>query len=220
MASIPFSREQFVAVFAAYNDAVWPAQWLLMAAALACVWLAKAGTLRASRAAWAILALLWAWAALAYHWAHFAAINPAAYAFAGLFLAGAGLFARAAVRGTARFGLDAHTAPWGLLLVAIALVGYPVASHLLGHHYPRAPTFGVPCPTAIFTLGMLLLCVSPVPRAVLAVPLLWAAVGAVAAFAFSMYEDFVLVFAGLLTLLLQVKDPEEGVEDGGVSGGD
>ena len=211
LASIPFSREQFMGAFSAYNDAVWPAQYVLLAAAVACVLLARAGTLRASRAAWAILALLWAWMAIAYHWAHFAAINPAAYAFAALFLAAAGLFARAAILGTPRFGLDSHTAPWGLLLVAIGLVGYPVASHLLGHHYPDAPTFGVPCPTTIFTLGMLLLCVSPVPRAVLAIPLLWVAVGTVAAFAFSMYEDFVLVFAGLLALGLQVKDPGEDV---------
>jgi hypothetical protein len=217
---IPFSREQFMAVFAAYNDAVWPAQGLLLAAAVACVLLATVGTPRAGRAAWAILALFWAWMALAYHWAHFAAINPAAYAFAALFLAGAGLFASAAVRGTLRFGLGAHTAPWGLLLVAIALVGYPVASHLLGHRYPQMPTFGTPCPTTIFTLGMLLLCVSPVPRAVLAIPLLWAAVGTVAAFAFSMYEDFALLFAGLLTLLLQVKDPADEVEDGGALSGD
>ena len=27
---IPFSREQFMAVFAAYNEAAWPAQWLLL----------------------------------------------------------------------------------------------------------------------------------------------------------------------------------------------
>jgi hypothetical protein len=213
---IPFSREQFMAAFSDYNDAVWPAQWLLLAAAVACVVLARVGTPRAGRAACAILALLWAWMAIAYHWAHFAAINPAAYAFAALFLAAAGLFASAAIRGTLRFSLGARTAPWGLLLVAIALVGYPVASYLLGHRYPEMPTLGTPCPTTIFTLGMLLLCASPVPRTLLAIPLLWAAVGTVAAFAFQMYEDFALVFAGLLTLLLQVKDPGDGVGDRGV----
>ncbi len=210
---IPFSREQFMAVFAAYNDAVWPAQWLLLAAAVACVLLARIGTPRAGRAACAILALLWAWTAVAYHWAHFAAINPAAYAFAALSLAAAGLFAWAAIRGTLRFGLDSRTAPWGLLLVVVALVGYPIASHLLGHRYPKMPTFGLPCPTTVFTLGMLLISVSPVPRPILAIPLLWAAVGTVAAFAFAMYEDFTLVFAALLTLLLQIEDGGEEVED-------
>lgn len=217
---IPFSREQFMAVFAAYNDAVWPAQWPLLAAAVACVALARAGTPRAGRAAWAILALLWAWMAIAYHWAHFAAINPAAYLFAGLCLVAAGLFARAAVLGTPRFGLDSPTAPWGLLLVVVALVGYPIASDLLGHRYPEMPTFGLPCPTTIFTLGMLLLAVSPVPRLILAIPLLWAAVGTVGAFTFAMYEDFALLFAGLLTLLLQLKDGGEEVEDRGAITGD
>lgn len=212
---IPFSREQFMAVFVAYNEAVWPAQWLLLGAAVACVALARAGTLRASRAACAILALLWAWMAIAYHWAYFAAINPPAYLFAGLFLVAAGLFAWAGWRGRIRFSLDSHTAPWGLLLVVIALVGYPIASHWVGHHYPETPTFGLPCPTTIFTLGLLLLCVSPVPRTVLAIPLLWAAVGTVAAFTFSMYEDFALLFAALLTLLLQLNDGGEEVEDRG-----
>jgi len=88
-------------------------------------------------------------------------------------------------------------------------VGYPVASHLLGHRYPEMPTFGLPCPTTIFTLGMLLLCVSPVPRLLLAIPLLWVGVGTVGAFTFAMYEDFTLLFAGLLTLLLQLQDGGE-----------
>ena len=211
---IPFNREQFMAVFAAYNEAVWPAQWLLLAAAVACVVLARVGTLRAGRAASAILALLWAWMAVAYHWMQFSDVNPAAYLFAGFCLVAAGLFAWAAVRGTLHFGLDSRTAPWGLLLVAVALVGYPIASHLLGHRYPETPTFGAPCPTTIFTLGMLLLSASPAPRRILAIPLLWAAVGTVAAFAFSMYEDFSLLFAGLLALLLQLKDPEKELESG------
>jgi FtsH-binding integral membrane protein len=209
---LPFSREQFMAVFAAYNEAVWPAQWLLMAAAVACLLLVRAGTLRASRAACAILAFFWAWMAVAYHWAHFARINGAAHLFAAFSLAAAALFAWAGIRGRVRFSLASHTAPWGLLLVVLALAGYPIASHLVGHHYPETPTFGLPCPTTIFTLGMLLFSVAPVPRAVLAVPLLWAAVGTTGAFTLAMYEDFALLFAGLLALLLQLKDPGEEVD--------
>lgn len=40
----------------------------------------------------AILAVLWVWQALAYHLAFFTAINPLAYAFAGLFIAAAVTF--------------------------------------------------------------------------------------------------------------------------------
>ena len=47
----------------------------------------------------------------------------------------------------------------------------------LGHAYPAMPTFGAPCPTTLFTIGMLCFLVPPYPRAPLVAPILWAVVG-------------------------------------------
>jgi hypothetical protein len=194
---LPFTRSQFFEVFAAYNEDVWPAQWVLLALAAAATALAARGGPRASRGVPAVLALLWAWMAAAYHATHFSAINPAAWLFAALFAAAAVAFAMAALAGRLRFeGAGAHrTAGW--LWIAVALVAYPLAGYAAGHRYPAFPTFGLPCPTTIFTLGLLHLAARPVPRAVLLVPLLWSVLGAYAAFRLGVPQDLALLAAGL-----------------------
>lgn len=62
------------------------------------------------------------------------------------------------------------------------------------------PTFGVPCPTVIFTFGVLTWCLRPVPRSVLVVPVLWALLGVSAATSLGAVEDLGLPIAALLAL--------------------
>jgi hypothetical protein len=61
-----------------------------------------------------------------------------------------------------------------------------------GHRYPGMPTFGLPCPTTIFTIGMLTLIKSPQPRMVMIVPVLWCVVGVQAAFLLGVPQDLAL----------------------------
>lgn len=98
----------------------------------------------------------------------------------------------------------------GATLIAFALVVYPIIGYFIGHRYPNAPTFGVPCPTTIFTLGMLLFSVHPVSRWVFVVPLLWAAVGTLAAFQFGVLEDLGLFVAGVATITVMLVTPAPG----------
>lgn len=69
--------------------------------------------------------------------------------------------------------------------------------------------FGVaPCPTTIFTFGLLLLTRGPVPLRLLVIPLLWALVGASAALHLGVREDLGLVVTGLVaTALLLLARP-------------
>jgi hypothetical protein len=62
---------------------------------------------------------------------------------------------------------------------------------------PRAPAFGVPCPTTIFTAGLLL--ATPLSRWLLVIPIVWSLVGGSAAFLFGMTPDLML-FATAVTL--------------------
>jgi hypothetical protein len=87
---LPFTSEQFFAVFTDYNRAVWPAQWLLWLAGAGALAGSVAGSRRGSRLALLALAGLWLWMAFAYHLAFFAAVNPMARFFAVAF-AGQGL---------------------------------------------------------------------------------------------------------------------------------
>lgn len=203
---LPFSVEQFFGVFRAYNTAVWPAQVLLVALALlalAVIWRHPTWT---GAAVSAILATLWAWLALVYHVAFFASINPLAYAFAALAFVAALLFGwYGVVRREVefRFAKDARTAI-GLVLVVFALAVYPVWATLAGHGYPELPTFGLPCPTTIFTIGLLALSSGQRTRILLAVPILWSLVGSQAAFLLDVKPDLGLAVAGFIALGLFV----------------
>lgn len=56
----------------------------------------------------------------------------------------------------------------------------------------------MPCPTTIFTFGILLMARAPVPGVVLVAPMLWAAIGAVAAFSLGVTQDLALLAMLLL----------------------
>ena len=84
----------------------------------------------------------------------------------------------------------------GLALIVYAMVAYPLLGMAFGHGYPQAPMFGlVPCPTTIFTFGMLLLAARP-KRLLLWLPLVWSAIGFFAAVKFGICEDVGLLVAG------------------------
>ena len=85
-----------------------------------------------------------------------------------------------------------------------ALLIYPVLGSMLGHVYPQSPTFGLPCPTTIFTFGILLWTDKQVPIPVLIIPFLWSIIGFTAALSLGITEDTGLLIAGVVSTLLIV----------------
>lgn len=195
---MPFTIEDFLDVFRRYNEAVWPAQWIL-------VILALVGVVAALRAQWLtrapafILAVLWLWMGIVYHLVYFRPINPAAVVFGGLFIVQAGVFVWLGLRNPAvRFTVRRDAAGLlGGLMIAFALIIYPSLGWLAGHRYPAAPTFGLPCPTTVFTFGLLLWVQPALPRRVFIIPVLWSVIATVAAFQLGMVEDFSLPLAAI-----------------------
>lgn len=190
---LPFTREQFFTVFSDYNDAVWPAQAVLYVAALIAVALAFRGTRGASRIGFGVLALLWAWMGIVYHAGFFSAINPAARIFAGAFVVQAGVFVYLAASGKAvaiapRRDLAGRM---GGVLIVTGLIVYPILSMFGGHRYPAQPTFGLPCPTTIYTFGILLWS-HGMPRYAAIVPVLWVLPATIAAVQLGVREDLLL----------------------------
>lgn len=198
--ALPFTIEQFLAIFEAYNLAIWPVQIVAYVLGLMAIALVVRGGANSGSLVSGILALLWLWTGLAYHLWFFAEINPVARVFALVFIVQAGVFVYAGiVQPELRFRAQA-SAPGllGTLFIVYALVLYPLMGALLGHAYPRSPTFGVtPCPLTIFTLGMLLWVERPVPRYVLGIPLLWSLVGSSAAVSLGILEDTGLLVAAV-----------------------
>lgn len=69
--NLPFTQDQFFGVFAAYNVAVWPAQFVLTVLAISMLVIVLWMPERAGRPVSYGLALLWCWLALAYRLAFF-----------------------------------------------------------------------------------------------------------------------------------------------------
>jgi len=199
---IPFTIEQFFEIFGRYNESVWPAQIGLNMLALAAVGLLFTGHSASDRVIAIILGGFWLWMAVAYHLLFFAAINPAAWVFGLFFLTEAlWIIWLGAVQGKLHFRVTSELRGMlGITLLVFSLVIYPVLGYLLGHHYPYIPTFGLPCPTTIFTLGTFLMLSAPIQRSVFIVPLLWTAVGSVAAFKLGVLQDLSLLAAGMIGL--------------------
>ena len=203
---MPFAVADFFDVFRRYNEAVWPAQVVLTALAVVTVLLAARSTPRSSAAASLILAALWVWMGLVYHLGFFTRINPLAIAFFVGFVAQAVLIIAYGVwrrRIELRFDRSGASVLAGVVL-AYALLGYPALGYALGHQYPAAPTFGVPCPTTIFTFGILLLAGRSLPRVLLIIPTLWALVATSAALSLGVPEDFGLPIAALMTVAISI----------------
>ncbi len=200
---MPFTTEEFLLLFEDYNTSVWPMQliWYLLGLfAISFLFVKKATTGVLINL---ILALLWFWMGAVYHFLYFSSINPMAYFFGIFFILQSAIFLWAGVIGKelpyrVKFNLKGIT---GLLFLIFTIVIYPILSYTFGHVYPRTPTFGLPCPTTIFTFGILLFAANRVRWYVFIIPLLWSFIGFSAAIDLSMKEDYSLVIAGIIAAL-------------------
>jgi hypothetical protein len=200
---MPFSRAEFFWIFARYNDAVWPAQIVLNALAVSAAFLAFRRSVAASRAANMILAALWLWMAVAYHAAFFVVINPLAIGFAVVFGIQSLLFISLAFEPEPIYRPKRDFAGLaGALLIVFSLAIYPALSVAAGHAFPAQPTFGLPCPTTIFTLGMLLWAAGIAPKRLFIIPVLWTAIATVGAVQLGVIEDVSLPVAAVAAIVV------------------
>lgn len=200
----PFTIEEFFGVFVAYNAAIWPLQIIAYLAGILAVASLWEKRLRANLIVPVVLALLWACNAIGYHLMYFSTINPLAKSFAVFFMAQAILFAFAAMFAKKlHFVLELNVrSAAGIALIVYALLIYPVLGIIAGHGLMAGPMFGVaPCPTTIFTIGILLLARGNWVLWLSIIPGLWSLVGLAAALQLGIPEDLGLPVAGLLLLL-------------------
>jgi hypothetical protein len=201
---LPFTPDQFLSVFAKYNEAFWPVVvvlWFATIAALVVVWRRPE---RWSPMLSVFLGALWLWNAVAYQAYLFTRINPAAWIFTALFAVQAVLFLRAGhTRRPTYLSASRARQALGLMLAAYSLA-YPFLTMAVGHDYPATPTFGLPCPTTVLTIGLLLTVRGRVPVALSVVPILWSFIGGSAALLLQVQTDYVLLAAGVLLLVVLV----------------
>ena len=204
---VPFTREVFLGLFEQYNAAVWPGQLaayllgiLILLAAIR--WHRGNGPLVA-----AALAAAWVWNGVAYHMVHFTTLVWAAWAFGALFVLQGLLFLVTGVlRDRLAFRFEGGVIGWtGIGMALFAMAAYPLFAVLAGQGWARTPPFGLaPCPTAIFTFGILLLAEPPVPLHLLVIPVLWSIVGGSMAWVLGIPQNLALPAVAVLAIVLAV----------------
>jgi hypothetical protein len=171
-----FSPRTYYRLFELYNAAIWPAQILTVALGIVCVALLRRGGVARGRLIAGILGTCWLWVGVAFLAERYASINFAATYFAMAFgVEAALLVAIGVVRGRIAFEWPADPAGRvGLAAFLFALLVEPLIGPALGRPWRQVEIFGVaPDPTAVATLGMLLLARVRRRWVLMIVPVLW-----------------------------------------------
>jgi len=206
-----FSPRIYWRLFASLNQQAWPAQPLIIGAALAWLWRhgrhAAALGPAAVRLALAGTALTWLTVAWFFFHQRYAPINwAAACATVAFALQAAGLLALALLGGV-HSQADTVRRRAGLALLLWALLAHPLLAWVAGRPWLQAEVFGLaPDPTAVGTLGLLLLLRAQRPAAragLLALwplPWLWCLISAATLWTMGSAQAAVLAAAAALSL--------------------
>ena len=198
-----FIEEEFLSMLAGYNEAIWPVQILAYIIAVTAVVACFIKNRYSDRLILATLVLFWLWNGIVFSAIFWSEIYPYAYLFAVLLTSQGILFVYGMIRSefSFRFRIDVYSMI-GLTFIVYALLVYQLIGMGIGHDYPAFFAPGLtPCPTAIFTFGILLLTDKRFPNYFLAIPLLSALAGILAAMN-GIIEDYGLITAGLLGTVL------------------
>ena len=208
-----FSARTYHRLFELYNAAIWPAQVAADVLGLAMLVLVlrtrPPGAASRRRAIAAILAALWIWVAVAFLAIRYATINWAAVYFAWAFgLEAALLLGVGAFRGAIVFERPGDLAGRaGLAIFVFALALEPVVGLVAGRGraWPSAELFGVaPDPTAVGTLGLLLLARVRGRGWLMVVPALWCAVAGLTLSALKSPDFWIPPAAAILAIVLAI----------------
>lgn len=201
---MPFNVEQFLEVLKNYNQTIGVLPVVIaFCLGILAIWSLIKKKAYANKLTNNILAVFWIWNGAVYHLGFFLEINPAARIFGILFIIQGLLFFyfgnfTSRLQYTLKNGIYSILA-WILIVYAILI--YNILSPILGHVYPVAPLFGVaPCPTTIFTFGLLIFTSEKMPKAIMIAPFIWSLIGGSASILFGIYEDLVLLISGFLTI--------------------
>lgn len=188
-----------------YNSIIFPLQVVAYLLGLTAIMLAVKKTAYSGRLVAGILVLLFLWVGIVFNGMYFQKIFPPATVLAVLFVLQALLFLIwGVIKPSINFDPRSDASGWiGGLLMFYAMIGYPVLEALMGRGYPATLPFGLaPCPTATFTLGLLLWADEKLPKGLLVIPILFAVFFGAFTTLTVFIEDAGLVLAGVVTFIL------------------
>ena len=202
-----FSAQTYYRLFERYNLDLWPLQILLLVLGVTVLALWWRDGDRAGRAIAVILAVCWLWVAWGFHWQRYASINLAASYFALAFVVQALLLlwlgvVRGRLTPVPATRLQQRA---GLVLFLFALLAFPLMGPMLGRSWTQAEVFGMaPDPTALATLGILLLAGARPAWGLFPIPVAWCVISGATLWAMESPDFAIVPLAALLAILLAV----------------
>lgn len=200
----PFTFDEFLEMIERFNTDWWPAHVIMYALATAAIFYAIRKTTYSGKIVAAILSLFWIWTGIIFNLLYFSKLYPMSnlfvvlYVLEGIILAWVGIF-RKNLSFSVRADLFGLT---GGIMIIYALIGYPLVGYASGRGCMHLLYPGMmPCPTAIFTLGIFLWTEKPLPKIVPVIPVIYALSGFVPVM-LGVVEDVGLIVAGVVTALL------------------
>ena len=205
-----FTAHTYYRLFETYNAAIWPAQVLAAALGIAILVLLRRGTPGGSRGIAGILAAGWLWIGVAFLAKRYAAINGSTMYFAWAFGVEAALLLWL---GAARGGLSfprptdlPRRAGLGIFLFALFVM--PLADPLLRRSWTGSQLFLLcPDPTAVGTLGLLLLARARRRWPLMVIPTLWCLYTAIFLFAMKSPDWWIPPLAAAIVMTLTLFRP-------------
>jgi hypothetical protein len=169
-----FSPRVYWRMFELHNAALWPLHLLTLAAGLIVILLIARRPGSGARWLALILAILWIFVGWAFLWNRYATINWAAAYLAPAFAVEGVLLLIVSLRGGLTFDRRGLAGWAGYLILGFALAGQPWLALLQGRGWASSEVFGIaPDPTAMATLGVLLLARGRLLPMLLPIPALW-----------------------------------------------
>ncbi|BDW95053.1 hypothetical protein MACH10_07380 [Thalassospira tepidiphila] len=209
-----FSPRVYYRLFETLNT-TW---WLVVASALIAGVIASGLALRhgfrGNRVILVLLALVWAWSGYGFLWQYYQPINWAVPYLLPAFALQVVLFAIFAARPLPlRFGWRGDLSCYvGASLVAFALIVYPFIGLIEGRDLVQAEIFGSAAdPTAVGTLGFVLLSRGTWRWVLLPVPLAWCVISAGTLWVMDQYVVYLMLAAVWVTVFCGWLDLKNGV---------
>jgi hypothetical protein len=170
-----FSSRVYSRMFELHNAALWPLHVLTLAAGLIIILLIARRPATWARWIAFILAILWVFVGWSFLWNRYATINwAAAYVAPAFAVEGVLLLVIGSLRDGLAFDRRGPAGWIGYLILAFALAGQPLLAPFQGRGWASSEVFGIaPDPTAMATLGVLLLARGQLLPVLLPIPVLW-----------------------------------------------
>ena len=204
-----FEPRVYWRLFALENEALWPAQPVVLAAGVLLVVCLLWGWRPSARWFGPVLGAAWLWAGWQFVALRYGTVNWVAPWLAWGFYAEAALLTMLGLAGRLAFAVRGRSAQAGIGLLAAALLVWPLFALIDGRSWREAEVFAVaPDPTAVATLGLLALAGRSRWTALLCVaPALWLALSALTLVTMGAWQGWA-VLAALLAALAAWAAPE------------